>query len=572
MIGSVTEIGFHPKDNEAPNPSSQFSVEVKSDAFKFSCAHFVAYQGFRERLHGHNYTVEVHLYGKKSDGILNGLSHDGYLIDFGDVKKATKEACNSLNEMLIVPGDSDVLKINKVKNSCSKHNEDSIEYHSIETKNTSCTPKINVKSELLSSSNNIEIICPHDGAFFSFPENDCKILPLVHSTAEELARFLWKDILIRLGGVTYLRDERGVQEMCIFVAERPTQRARYSRPLSIVTDHVNSKEADKSPVSYRDSMVQQSPRRQSDDTTTTGPSSSNGSNAMPNIETITTALRENSVAPQAKKFHQNKEANRKLATLDEGLYPEHLTPIINAYRTILKAVGDDPDRSGIRNTPLRASKTIWELTAGSRMDLSTVVNGALFDIGKDRTSSELDNVEKGFSILSSSSLVIVTDIRIHSTCEHHLLPFFGKVHIAVLPSPSETRRVLGLSKYTRICEMFAKRLQVQERLTDQICQGIWDAYSLNFKNTDCISGDVASHPSEDNQPGCLGVAVLMTDCQHLCMSCRGVQQQQARTYTSAYKGAFQDVGSKEDKVRAIQLRTEFMGHLTISGAGVRQHY
>ena len=97
---------------------------MKSEAFKFSCAHFVAYQGFRERLHGHNYTVEVHLNGETSDEGISSLNHDGYLIDFGDVKKATKDACNSLNETFILPGGSDMLEINKVKNSSYKSHEE----------------------------------------------------------------------------------------------------------------------------------------------------------------------------------------------------------------------------------------------------------------------------------------------------------------------------------------------------------------------------------------------------------------------------------------------------------------
>ena len=202
---------------------------MNSEAFKFSCAHFVAYQGFRERLHGHNYTVDVHLNGETTDEGISALNNDGYLVDFGDVKKATKDACNSLNETFILPGESDVLEIKRVKSSNWKSHEDAMEYNIIENEDTTSLPMISTKSELLPASNNIEIRCPRDGTFFSFPENDCKLLPIVHSTAEELARFLWKDILIRLGGASYLRDKRGVKEMSVFVAERPTQRARYRK-------------------------------------------------------------------------------------------------------------------------------------------------------------------------------------------------------------------------------------------------------------------------------------------------------------------------------------------------------
>ena len=513
--------------------------------------------------------MEVHLNGETSDEGISSLNQDGYLIDFGDVKKATKDACNSLNETFILPGESDVLEINRVESSNCKSHEDALKYHSIEDKASISIPKKIVNSERLLTSNNIEIRCPRDGAFFSFPENDCNILPIAHSTAEELARFLWKDILIRLGGASYLREERGVKEMSVFVAERPTQRARYRQLIRTGISDVDVENVTKKTATdRRDTRVRHSSGKKLDATNLRIPSSLDGSDIIPSVHSNNAAP----VASLSKAFHQNKECHFEFATPNQVADHDHLSTIINAYRTILETVGEDPNRSGILNTPLRASKTILEMTSGSRMDLSTVVNGALFDIGENQKSSEIANIQHNITNQKSSSLVIVTDIRIHSTCEHHLLPFFGWAHVAVLPNPLDSRRVLGLSKYARIVDMFAKRLQVQERLTDQICQGIWDAYSLNINDTQNIQGNIQSKLIQDKMPGCLGVAVLITDCHHLCMSCRGVEKQAAKTHTSAYQGAFQDIGTKDDKIRAMQLRAEFREQLKISRAAGEHLY
>jgi len=168
------------------------SVQVNSQDFKFSCAHFVAFQGFRERLHGHNYTVEVRLFGKLCD--------DGYVIDFGDVKKIVKEACKDLNEYFLVPMKSDVIDINTVP-----HTRDGV----------TVGEQIELRTE--------------DGSFFSIPASDCKCLPIRHVTAEELAEYLWDDVVQRLTMEFLCR--RGIRTMEISVAERPIQRALYKRNL-----------------------------------------------------------------------------------------------------------------------------------------------------------------------------------------------------------------------------------------------------------------------------------------------------------------------------------------------------
>ena len=161
-------------------------------------------------------------------------------------------------------------------------------------------------------------------------------------------------------------------------------------------------------------------------------------------------------------------------------------------RALLSALGEDPDREGLIETPRRVEQSLQFLTSGYHTDIDSVINGALFTV-------------------DYSEMVIVRDIDFYSLCEHHLLPFFGKCHVAYLPN----RRVIGLSKLPRLVEVFARRLQVQERLTSQIADTIRDKIDP------------------------LGVAVVM-EATHLCMSMRGVEKQNSVTVTSAMLGVFRD--------------------------------
>jgi GTP cyclohydrolase I len=161
-------------------------------------------------------------------------------------------------------------------------------------------------------------------------------------------------------------------------------------------------------------------------------------------------------------------------------------------RDLIKEIGEDPNREGLEKTPARVAKA-WEyLTAGYQQNVNDVLNEALF-------TEEYDE------------MVVVKDIDLYSVCEHHLLPFFGKCHIAYMPS----RKIVGLSKLPRLVEMFARRLQVQERLTTQIAQTLNDVL----------------------QPR--GVAVVI-EALHLCMLMRGVEKQNSKAVTSAMLGAFRD--------------------------------
>ena len=161
-------------------------------------------------------------------------------------------------------------------------------------------------------------------------------------------------------------------------------------------------------------------------------------------------------------------------------------------RRLLAELGEDPSREGLVDTPKRVEKAYKFLTSGYHADIDRVLNNALFTV-------------------DYSEMVIVKDIDFYSLCEHHLLPFFGKCHVAYIPST----KVIGLSKIPRLVDIFSRRLQVQERLTNQIADTIRDKVSP------------------------LGVAVVM-EATHLCMSMRGVEKQNSVAITSAMLGAFQD--------------------------------
>lgn len=166
-------------------------------------------------------------------------------------------------------------------------------------------------------------------------------------------------------------------------------------------------------------------------------------------------------------------------------------PIEPLVRGILKELGEDPDRDGLERTPLRMARSLRFLTEGYQQDPVEILNNALFDVTYDE-------------------MVLVKDIDFYSLCEHHMLPFFGRVHVAYIPNG----KVVGLSKLPRLVRMLARRLQVQERLTMQVAETI----------------DEVLHPR--------GVAVVCESI-HLCMMMRGVEQQNAFAITSSLKGIFQ---------------------------------
>lgn len=191
----------------------------------------------------------------------------------------------------------------------------------------------------------------------------------------------------------------------------------------------------------------------------------------------------------------------------EQYNPTIIKSIADKYRSILKDVGEDPDREGLLKTPERVAKALQYLTHGYDLDPAEILRSAMF-------------TEK------YQQMVIVRDIEVYSLCEHHMLPFFGKAHVAYIPKG----RIVGLSKVPRVVDAFARRLQVQERLTVQI--------------RDCIQDTL--------DPA--GVAVVI-EAQHMCMIMRGIQKQNSIASTSAFTGEFNKDVTRAEFLRLIAPRT-----------------
>jgi GTP cyclohydrolase I len=182
---------------------------------------------------------------------------------------------------------------------------------------------------------------------------------------------------------------------------------------------------------------------------------------------------------------------------------EKIEKIAGHYAHILSDIGEDPNREGLLKTPERVAKAMQFLTHGYDVNPAEILRSAMF---KE----------------DYSQMVIVKDIEIYSLCEHHLLPFFGKAHIAYIPNG----HIVGLSKIPRVADAFARRLQVQERLTNEI--------------RDCIQDTL--------KPAGVGVVI---ECKHLCMSMRGIQKQNSVTTTSAFTGAFENEKTRAEFMRLI---------------------
>jgi GTP cyclohydrolase I len=197
------------------------------------------------------------------------------------------------------------------------------------------------------------------------------------------------------------------------------------------------------------------------------------------------------------------KASLELAEFDAGLDldpgPEHNEEFEALVRRILELIGEDPGREGLLRTPARVANALSWLTRGYALEVNEVVGDAVFAEAHE-------------------SMVMVRDIELYSMCEHHLLPFFGKAHIAYIPDG----HIVGLSKLPRIVEVFARRLQVQERLTEQIAQAIQDVL----------------------EPRGVGVVI---EAYHLCMMMRGVEKQNSKTITSALRGSFRSDARTRDE-------------------------
>ena len=200
---------------------------------------------------------------------------------------------------------------------------------------------------------------------------------------------------------------------------------------------------------------------------------------------------------------QEAEPIRQFVVIGEAPAVDRLS-LERSTRSLLAAIGEDPSRQGLQKTPERVARMWEEITAGYHTDTDKLLNGAIFDVEYDE-------------------MVLVKDIEFYSLCEHHLLPFFGRAHVAYIPDG----KVIGLSKIPRIVEMYARRLQVQERMTSQIARFLQD--TLNAR----------------------GVAVLV-EGSHMCAMMRGVKKPETNMTTSSYLGEF-----KHD----VEMRKEFLGQV-----------
>ena len=208
--------------------------------------------------------------------------------------------------------------------------------------------------------------------------------------------------------------------------------------------------------------------------------------------------------PNMNKFdHLDEEEILNGYTKVDRYNQDKIDDIASHYAAILPQLGEDPAREGLLKTPERVAKALQFLTQGYDMDPAAILKSAMF---KE----------------DYSQMVVVKDIEVFSMCEHHMLPFFGKAHIAYIPSG----HIVGLSKLPRVVDAFARRLQVQERLTNEI--------------RDCIQNTL--NPA--------GVAVVI-ECKHLCMAMRGVQKQNSVTTTSAFTGAFENEKTRAEFLRLI---------------------
>lgn len=410
-------------------------LNVALQDMKFSAAHFVAFKGFREPLHGHNYTLGVRLGGS--------IQADGYVVDFGDIKKAARGICKRLNHKTLLPTRSTALQLRHVGAGPLEQ---------------------------------VEIVCEGEERF-TIPRQDCCLVPVEHTTAEELAEFIWHELVNFPSLRTVLRS-RGVEWLEVTVEERPGQGASFRKSMPAAGEVVQFPTLQPSATGSRQPKPCAAASPALDEEVDEA------------LELETTSIRNCVAVPHTHAVSRSPPA----PAVYSGTSPPGSKAAEAAYKQILNSLGpSEATRPELQRTPYRAAKAFRELTSGYHVeDPIAAVGQGIFEV-------------KG-----AQDLVAVRDIPFHSLCEHHLLPFSGVAHVAYLPQG----RVLGLSKFARLLQVFARRLQLQERLTQHYAEALTEL--LN--------------------PKALAVAL---EARHSCMSIRGVQVP-ATTRTLALRGSRKD--------------------------------
>lgn len=516
------------EDNVQAKLDIRLEADVALPDLKFSAAHFVAFRGFREPVHGHNYTAGVRASG-------GSVQADGYIIDFGDLKQALRKECKRLNSRVLIPANSDVLQIRQVEAAEGE-------------------------------SAQLDIVC-EDGSNIRLPLQDCAILPIVHTTAEEIAEFLWLRLCVD-SGLGEVLVSRGIDSVEVSVHERPGQGARYSRPISddvlrahrVLTKEGNNisssshggQRGDSAVAALRQTSRPPRPCLMADELVASPPllpaalSSGDTVERQPRSRETAARGRFRLSSPRGAKFCtgscvccSNVVAQGVAAATDKTAGGQHVTPAAAAvpmsvatrtgaaplmqaapdvssqarmpsdsgsasrdpravaeaaFRSLIQTLGDrEAGRPELLKTPARAAKAWLELTSGiAEEDPLRAVGEGIFEVE------------------GAQDLVAVREIQFNSLCEHHLLPFWGTAHVAYIPDG----RVLGLSKFARLLKVFSRRLQLQERLTYQFAEALDEL--------------LAPH------------AVLVSmEARHACMSMRGVATP-AVTRTIAFRGPCKD--------------------------------
>jgi GTP cyclohydrolase I len=432
---------------------AQLEAKILLEDCKFCSAHFLASPGFRETLHGHSFTASVSVGGPE-------VKADGYLVDFRALKNALRRACKRLDQKTLLPLNSEVLQLQQTSGP---------------------SPQVDITCE--------------DGSRFSLPASDCVLLPVANTTAEELARYLWSDILETEGlGEVFL--QRGNAEWLeVGVAERPGQESRYRsgvahRPLARAGGEAGREEQPlptKEPVQLLElpKLLGSGVSNRLSVVDTGKGKDANGSKEDSAGQTEQVCLPCGPATTQLLPFNASALAE---ATAVED-------PAVTAWRVLIDMLGEEEaGRDELKKTPARAAKAWRELNAACFAgDPKEAVGEGIFDDP------------------DAEDLVVVRDIQFQSLCEHHLLPFWGTAHVAYLPNG----RILGLSKFARLLTALARRPNVQERLTRRFAETLEELL------------------------GTRGVLVVV-EGRHSCMSLRGAMATSAQTRTMAFRGALKD--------------------------------